>query len=57
MNDTNYKINYEGITDTLIVPYQVEIDGEMYRVTEVNLTVTGKNWCLLEMLVCQILRI
>ena len=43
-NDTNYKINYEGITDTLIVPYQVEIDGEMYRVTEVNLTVTGKNW-------------
>ena len=44
LNDTNYKINYEGITDTLIVPYQVEIDGEMYRVTEVNLTVTGKNW-------------
>ena len=43
LNDTNYKINYEGITDTLIVPYQVEIDGEMYRVTEVNLTVTGKD--------------
>ena len=43
-NDTNYKINYEGITDTLIVPYQVEIDGEMYRVTEVNLTVTGKGY-------------
>ena len=43
-NDTNYKINYEGITDTLIVPYRVEIDGEMYKVTEVNLTVTGKNW-------------
>ena len=41
-NDTNYKINYEGITDTLIVPYQVEIDGEMYKVTEVNLTVTGR---------------
>ena len=41
LNDTNYKINYEGITDTLIVPYQVEIDGEMYKVTEVNLTVTG----------------
>ena len=43
LNDTNYKINYEGITDTLIVPYQVEIDGEMYKVTEVNLTVTGKS--------------
>ncbi len=43
LNDTNYKINYEGITDTLIVPYQVEIDGEMYRVTEVNLTVAGKD--------------
>ena len=43
LNDTNYKINYEGITDTLIVPYQVEIDGEMYRVTEVNLTVTGRD--------------
>ena len=43
MNDTNYKINYEGITDTLIVPYQVEIDEEMYRITEVNLTVTGSD--------------
>ena len=43
-NDTNYKINYEGITDTLIVPYRVEIDGEMYKVTEVNLTVTGKGY-------------
>ena len=43
-NDTNYKINYEGITDTLIVPYQVEIDGEIYKVTEVNLTVTGKGY-------------
>ena len=43
LNDTNYKINYEGITDTLIVPYQVEIDEEMYRVTEVNLTVTGRD--------------
>ena len=43
LNDTNYKINYEGITDTLIVPYQVEIGEEMYRVTEVNLTVTGRD--------------
>ena len=35
--DTNYEIKYPGITDTLIIPYQVEIDGEMYKVTEVNL--------------------
>ena len=37
--DTNYEIRFEGITDTLIVPYQVQIDGEMYKVTEVNLEV------------------
>lgn len=36
--DTNYEIKYPGITDTLIIPYQVEIDGEMYKVTEVNLS-------------------
>ena len=44
LTDTNYEIKFEGITDTLIVPYRVEIDGEMYKVTEVNLTVTGKGY-------------
>lgn len=39
LTDTNYKIDYEGITDTLVIPYQVEIDGEMYKIIEVNLTV------------------
>ena len=38
-SDTNYKINYPGITDSLIIPYQVEIDGELYKITEVNLNV------------------
>ena len=42
LQDTNYAINYPGITDTLIIPYQLEIDGEMYRVTEVSLNVIGK---------------
>ena len=42
LTDTNYAINYSGITDTLIIPYQLEIDGEMYRVTEVSLNVIGK---------------
>lgn len=37
--DTNYNIKYEGITDTLIIPYQLEIDGEMYKVTEVDLSI------------------
>ena len=40
--DTNYEIRFEGITDTLIIPYQVEIDGEMYTVTEVDLSVGEK---------------
>lgn len=39
LTDTNYKINYEEITDTLVIPYQVEIDGEMYKIIEVNLIV------------------
>lgn len=34
--DTNYEIKYEGITDTLVIPYQLEINGELYKVTEVN---------------------
>ena len=39
LTDTNYEIKFEGITDTLIVPYQLEINGEMYKVTEVNISV------------------
>lgn len=39
--ETNYKINYTGITDTLVIPYQVKIGEEMYKVTEVNLYVKG----------------
>ena len=31
----------EKITDTLVVPYQVEIEGEMYIITEVNITAYG----------------
>ena len=39
--DTHYEIIYEGnkITDTLVIPYEVEINGEMYRITEANLFV------------------
>ena len=38
-SDTNYDIMYNGttISDTLVIPYQKEIDGEMYKITEVNL--------------------
>ncbi len=41
--NTNYEIIYEGekISDTLIIPYQVELDGEMYKITEVNLHAMG----------------
>ena len=41
--DTNYEIIYEGskISDTLIIPYKVELDGEMYRITEVNIQAPG----------------
>ena len=38
---TNYEIVLDDgskITDTLVVPYQVEIDGEMYKITEANIT-------------------
>ena len=37
--DTNYRINYSGITDTLVIPYQTEIDGEIYTITEVDLSI------------------
>ena len=43
--DTNYEIilgDGTKLTDTLVVPYQVEIDGEMYKVTEVNIMAHGK---------------
>ena len=42
--NTNYEIVLEDgtkITDTLIIPYQVEIDGEMYKITEANITAIG----------------
>ena len=43
--DTNYEINYNGtkITDTLIIPYKVQVDGEWYVVTEVYLEVQWRN--------------
>ena len=43
--DTNYEIVYDGetISDTLVVPYQVEIEGEMYKITEVNLFAMGSD--------------
>ena len=44
--DTNYGINYEGeiISDILVIPYQVEIDGELYKITSVDLRVRSDNW-------------
>ena len=44
--DTNYGINYEGeiISDILVIPYQVEIDGELYKITSVDLRVWSDNW-------------
>ena len=44
LTDTNYEIKFEGITDTLIVPYQVEINGEMYKVTEVNISISDRHY-------------
>ena len=43
--DTNYAINYKGtiISDTLVIPNRVEIDGEMYRITEINLYAGGSS--------------
>ena len=43
--DTNYEIILEDgskITDTLVIPYQVEIEGEMYRITETNISAPGQ---------------
>ena len=39
--DTNYEIVLKDgskITDTLVVPYQVEINGEMYKITETDIS-------------------
>ena len=44
-----YKIKYDGITDVLVIPYQAELDkngnvtedGEMYKITEVDLSIKG----------------
>ena len=46
-----YKIKYDGITDVLVIPYQAELDengnvtenGEMYKITEVDLSVLGSS--------------
>ena len=39
--DTNYGINYEGeiISDILVIPYQVELEGELYKITSVDLRI------------------
>ena len=39
LEDTNYEINYEGITDTLVIPYEVTIDGEKYTITDVDISI------------------
>ena len=44
--DTNYEIVLKDgskITDTLVVPYQVEIDGEMYKITEADISMRWYN--------------
>ncbi len=44
--DTNYGINYEGeiISDILVIPYQVEIDGELYKITSVDLRIYSNSY-------------
>ena len=42
--NTNYEIILKDgskISDTLVIPYQVEIDGEMYKITEANIWTCG----------------
>ena len=43
--DTYYQIIYNGetISDILVIPYQVEINGELYKITEVGLAFTRKS--------------
>ena len=48
-NEWYYKIKYDGIKDVLVIPYQAELDekgkvtenGEMYKITEVDLSIRG----------------
>ena len=43
--DTNYDIILDDgtkLTDTLVVPYQVEINGELYKITEANVMAYGE---------------
>ena len=45
--NTNYEIILKDgskISDTLVIPYQVEIDGEMYKITEANIWTCGNVW-------------
>ena len=45
--NTNYEIVLENgskITDTLVIPYQVEINGEMYKITEAKIMAAGYNY-------------
>ena len=47
--NTYYEIVLEDgskIKDTLVIPYQVEIEGEIYRITEVNLYVKSDGYSL-----------
>ena len=42
--NTNYEIILDDgtkLTDTLVVPYQVEIDGELYKITEADISAKG----------------
>ena len=46
-DDTHYEIILEDgskITDTLVIPYQVEINGEMYKITEAKIMAAGYNY-------------
>ena len=42
--DTNYEIDYPGITDTLIIPYEVEFGGYIFTITEVDLRVRSPQY-------------
>ena len=43
--NTFYDIVYNGetLSDILVIPYQVEIDGELYKITDVCLAILGDN--------------
>ena len=45
LEDTNYEIIYNGekIQDILVIPYKVEIDGEMYTITEADLSIISRS--------------